>query len=319
LSGVPPSPLEPPTVSVIIATYNRSQTLRHAIQSVYDSSFTDWETIVIGDACTDDTSACVESFGDSRIRFVNLPNRCGDQSGPNNHGVALSHGRYIAFLNHDDLYTPDHLAKCVAELESSGADLVWVSCAMARPRANSGLEGRPCQFVLVGVPQVSGYSPFSFYFASSWVFRRSLADRIGPWPAANRVYVPPSQAWLFRAWRSGATLRFLPVISVIVIPAGLRPGCYARRESPEHEWLASWLKDPKHREHILEESAVSEAMQHVTDLYHAPLRVIRRVLLWPGYALLIALRIHPRSLHNAILYGRRGYLIRRHRRRSDAH
>jgi glycosyltransferase involved in cell wall biosynthesis len=95
-----------PTVSVIIATYNRSQTLRHAVQSVCNSSFSDWELIVVGDACTDDTAQCVSSFDDPRIRFVNLPSRCGHQAGPHNHGLALARGRYVAFLNHDDFYFP---------------------------------------------------------------------------------------------------------------------------------------------------------------------------------------------------------------------
>ena len=108
---------EPPAVSVIIATYNRSQPLRHAIRSVCNSTLSDWEVIVVGDACTDDTAEVVSSFDDPRIRFVNLPSRCGDMSGPHNHVLPLARGRYVAFLNHDDLYLPDHLAKCVAELE----------------------------------------------------------------------------------------------------------------------------------------------------------------------------------------------------------
>jgi len=55
-----------PTVSIIIATYNRSRVLRHAIESVRNSRFADWELIVVGDACTDDTAACVAAFGDPR-------------------------------------------------------------------------------------------------------------------------------------------------------------------------------------------------------------------------------------------------------------
>ena len=121
----------PPHVSVIIATYNRAHTLRHAIQSVRDSSFTDWELIVVGDACTDDTAECVASFADSRIRFENLPSRCGYQSGPHNHGIAIACGTFIAFLNHDDFYLRDHLANCVAALETGNADLVWAPCAAA--------------------------------------------------------------------------------------------------------------------------------------------------------------------------------------------
>ncbi len=300
-----------PTVSIIIATYNRSQTLRHAIQSVCNSSFSDWELIVVGDACTDDTAQCVSSFNDPRIRFVNLPTRCGYQSGPNNHGVALSRGRYLAFLNHDDFYLPDHLAACVAELESSGADLVWVPCAVAYPKAVPAGE-RPFWFGLQGVPSTSEYSPLAVYFASTWMFRRGLADRVGPWRSPDQTYVVPSQDWLFRAWRSGATLKFLPSITVIVVPAGARPGSYTRRISPEHEFLAQWIqKEPIYREQILEDAAVNEAMGRFLHHRHPPLwSLARRTLLRPIYSLLTRMGIHPFCLPMAIVHGRRGGYIR---------
>ncbi len=173
-------PESSPAVSVVIATYNRTHTLRHAVQSVCNSSLTDWELIVVGDACTDDTAECVAAFNDPRIRFVNLPDRIGDQSGPNNRGLALARGKYVAFLNHDDIYFPDHLAACVAELERSGADLVWVPCAIARPKAVAD-DGRPFSFALIGVPpSTSSYSPLATCLASSWMFRRGLAERVGP-------------------------------------------------------------------------------------------------------------------------------------------
>jgi glycosyltransferase involved in cell wall biosynthesis len=124
---------------------------------VLDSSFTVWELVIVGDGCTDDTAEEVASFGDGRIRFVNLPRRSGDQSLPHNHGVALARGRYIAFLNHDDLYLPDHLATCVAELDRSGADLVWAACANLLPATDPPAGER--RFALASVPTVSGYSP----------------------------------------------------------------------------------------------------------------------------------------------------------------
>src|SRR3954469_1374790 len=283
-----------PAVSVVIATYNRTHTLRHAVQSVCNSSLTDWELIVVGDACADDTAACVAAFNDPRIRFVNLPERTGDQSGPNNHGLALSRGKYVAFLNHDDIYLPDHLAGCMAELERSGADLVWVPCAVARPKAVAD-GGRPFSFALMGVPQsTSSYSPFATCLASSWMFRRGLADRVGPWQAPDRLHVTPSMDWLFRAWRAGAVLRFLPVVSVIVVLAGPRPGSYARQSSPEHELIAQSLReDPRYREQILQEAAVNEAMDGFRNDRYPSLRLLRRLLLRPVYWLLIRAGIHP--------------------------
>lgn len=303
-----------PAVSVVIATYNRTHTLRHAVQSVCNSSLTDWELIVVGDACADDTATCVAAFNDPRIRFVNLPERTGDQSGPNNHGLALSRGRYVAFLNHDDIYLPDHLAGCMAELERSGADLVWVPCAVARPKAVAD-GGRPFSFALMGVPQsTSSYSPFATCLASSWMFRRGLADRVGPWQAPDRLHVTPSMDWLFRAWRAGAVLRFLPVVSVIVVLAGPRPGSYARQSSPEHELIAQSLReDPRYREQILQEAAVNEAMDGFRNDRYPSLRLLRRLLLRPVYWLLIRAGIHPLALPNAWVFGGRGGLVRQHR------
>jgi glycosyltransferase involved in cell wall biosynthesis len=297
-----------PIVSVVMATYNRSEALRYAITSVRRSTMDAWEVIVVGDACTDDTAEVVAAFRDPRIRFVNLPDRCGDQSGPNSHGIGLATGRFIAFLNHDDLYFPGHLEACVDELQSSGADLVWVPCARlltSRKRLPGG------RFLLSGVPGAAGYSPYSGYFASSWVFRRELAARVGPWSAPAKSYVAPSQAWLFRAWRMGAALRFLPKVGVILVPAGERPGCYARRECAEQAWLSDWMsRDVRCREQIVEEAALNEAMTRVADIDRPRLWSLRRFLLRPIYALSVRAGHHPASLSHLLTHGRRGNFVR---------
>src|SRR3954449_1280859 len=100
-----------PAVSIVVATYNRSNVLELAIASARAQTFTDWEMHVVGDACTDDSEQVVASFADPRIHWTNLPVNHGDQSGPNNHGVERSRGRYVAFLNQDDLWFPDHLER----------------------------------------------------------------------------------------------------------------------------------------------------------------------------------------------------------------
>ena len=177
----PQHPAAPPAVSVVIATYNRTHTLRHAVQSVRNSSFTDWELIVVGDGCTDDTAECVASFNDPRIRFVNLPVRTGHQSGPNNHGIALSRGKYVAFLNHDDLYLPDHLGPALPSWnERRRPRLGGIRDALVpKPSRMAGCRSRLPLSAYLSPP--SGFSPFATCLASCWVFRRDLADRVGPW------------------------------------------------------------------------------------------------------------------------------------------
>jgi glycosyltransferase involved in cell wall biosynthesis len=307
-----------PTLSVVIATYNRPSVLQYAIRSVLESTFTDWELIVVGDACTDDTSECVESFRDQRIRFINLPVNCGDQSGPNNHGIAVSRGRYIAFLNHDDLYLPDHLARAVAELEATEADLVWAPCAVASPLTGAGPSGPsdpPCSFSIIAVPSTRGYLPLAFYPASSWVFRRELAARVGPWPSADEAFVTTSQEWLFRTWRAGGVFRFVPRIGVIVVWSGSRAGSYSKRGSPEHEQIVRWMKeDERWRERLIEQSAMNTLMEHVTSHYGVPWwRHFARGTVHILFALLKRSGIHPLSLYMAARFGRRGGFIRWHR------
>jgi glycosyltransferase involved in cell wall biosynthesis len=301
-----------PRVSVVIATWNRSEVLKHAIRSVLASTFTDWEMIVVGDACTDDTEECVASFGDPRIRFVNLPQNSGEQSRPNNHGITLARGDYVAFLNHDDLYLTDHLAVCVAELDRGEADLVWAAAAVAHasPRAAHSLT-----FALEGVPPAEGYSPFAFYSASTWMFRRELADSVGPWKDSSSLYVTPSQEWLFRAWRSGARLRFLSRVGVVVIWSGVRPDSYAIRESRDHELLARWMReDAGFLARMLEDAAIDAAQTAIGTRHHAPGGAIARLLARPIYNLLILLGIHPSSLGMFIRHGRKGGFIRHQRR-----
>jgi hypothetical protein len=78
-----------------------------------------------------------------------------------------------------------------------------------------------------------------FVFASSWLMRRELADRIGPWRPGRETFVTASQDWIFRAWRSGARLRFhAHVGSWRCRPARARAAIVAAR-SPEHDHFAA--------------------------------------------------------------------------------
>src|SRR5436190_14713221 len=120
-----------PAISVIIATYNRSGALVCAIESVLRQTFTDWELIIVGDGCTDDTAEIVARYveADPRVRFVNLARNWGEQSAPNNVGRRLARAPLIAYLSHDDLWLPHHLKACSEALAATRADLVLGTAA----------------------------------------------------------------------------------------------------------------------------------------------------------------------------------------------
>lgn len=231
---------ERPLVSIVTATYNRSRVLRCAIASARRSTVEDYEHLVIGDACTDDSGEVVASFGDPRLSFHNLELNVGEQSGPNNEGCRLARGKYIAFLNHDDLWFEDHLAACLEHIEATGADLVSGLGLALRPQGG---------FEIMGAIPGGRYTPYFWLPASLWLFRRELVEEVGPWRYFKDCRLVPSQDWVVRAWSRGKLLMSVPRLTVIAIQSGSRPGSYAMPESPEHDaCLARMQSDPRWRE-----------------------------------------------------------------------
>lgn len=84
-----------PLVSVIVSTYNWSSVLRYALLSAQSQTFREFEVLVIGDGCTDDSEEVVASLGDPRFRWENLPVNHGHQSAANNRGLALARGKWV--------------------------------------------------------------------------------------------------------------------------------------------------------------------------------------------------------------------------------
>lgn len=104
-----------PKVSVIIPTYNRTKYLGDAIQSVLNQTFTDFEIIVVDDGSTDNTKDLVNSFNDSRIRYIYQENR--GVSAAQNKGIESANSEYIGILGDDDMYLEHMLEKSVQALD----------------------------------------------------------------------------------------------------------------------------------------------------------------------------------------------------------
>lgn len=306
-----------PLVSVITATYNRSRVVAHAIDSVRRSTLADWEHLVIGDACTDDTAAVVAAIGDPRVSFTNLPVNAGEQSAPNNEGLRRARGRFIAYLNHDDLYFPDHLASAIDALEQTRADFVWSPLLVLLPASAEDLAADRWSCRLSGVPLTVDYDPRLFVFASAWVMTRALAERVGPWRPARETFVTSSQDWLWRAWRAGATMRVLPRVTVMAIPASMRRG-YAGEACPEHDAMTARMHaETAFREVALERAALNgEREANAVRFGHDPLGPLRGWMFRPVAAAAMALGVHPHAPYFALRHGRRGNLVNAVRRRS---
>lgn len=292
-----------PRVSVVMATYNRSNIIGYSIRSVLASTMTDWELIVVGDACSDDTEAVVRGFDDPRIRFFNLEQNCGEQSGPNNVGMSLARGETIAFLNHDDLWLPHHLQTGLDFLTRHDADLVFPVALRVQP----GGQG----MTLYGATTTKDrYVPGLDVPASLWLFRRSLMDRIGPWRPAVETRFIASQDWLYRAHQLGARLLTVPEVTALLIPSGNRSGSYSDRQYAEHDEYFVRSSDP---------SFVEKSLLDIQLRWEDGRLIDPWFLLWEGLKalsrnLLLRLGVFPPAPLFWISAPRKGDLIRSLRR-----
>jgi glycosyltransferase involved in cell wall biosynthesis len=222
-------------VSVIIATYNWSSVLRCSIASALLQTFTDFELLVIGDGCTDDSEQAVRSFNDSRIQWVNLPANSGNQVAPNNHGLSIARGDYIAYLGHDDLWYPTHLESLVATIEAQDADVAGAVTIMYGPPGSDA-------YALSGILVRDRFEPDDFMVPSSILHRRSLVEKIGFWKNASEISSPTDCEFLKRAFDNGASIVTTNEVSVFKFNAAWRKGAYRSRRSDEQQAMLDRIR-----------------------------------------------------------------------------
>ncbi|WP_188149877.1 glycosyltransferase family 2 protein [Teredinibacter waterburyi] len=114
----------PPLVSVVIPTYNYGHYLRSSVQSVLRQTYNNIEVIIVDDGSTDDTKRVVEEFGDSVI--YHYKSNAG-LSAARNTGIEIAKGKYIQFLDSDDLLGENSIESRVALLEVDD-DAAFVIC-----------------------------------------------------------------------------------------------------------------------------------------------------------------------------------------------
>ncbi len=116
-----------PRVSVIIPAYNAAWCIRRAVDSVLAQSYPGYELIVVDDGSTDDTAALLAGYADA-VRIVSKPN--GGLSSARNAGIAAARGEFVAFLDADDWWMPEKLARQMALMDAR-PDLLFCSTASA--------------------------------------------------------------------------------------------------------------------------------------------------------------------------------------------
>lgn len=106
-------------VSIIMPTYNCGRFIAESIRSVLAQTYTNWELIIVDDCSNDKTEDVVASFDDPRIHYLRNEQNEGAAL-TRNRALREAKGRYIAFLDSDDLWLPTKLERQIAFLERNG-------------------------------------------------------------------------------------------------------------------------------------------------------------------------------------------------------
>jgi glycosyltransferase involved in cell wall biosynthesis len=162
-------------ISVIIAAHNAEQTILETVKSVQKQTFTDYELIIINDGSNDRTPEIINSVNDPRINLFTYPNS--GVSVSRNRGISHATGKYIAFLDADDLWTEDKLELLLAALQKNpqaGLAYSWVSYMNADGTSIKAappvyLEGNVYAELLV----------YDFIVTGSSLIRKEAIDAVG--------------------------------------------------------------------------------------------------------------------------------------------
>ena len=110
------------TVSIIMPAYNCQKYIAESIESVKKQTYQEWELLIVDDCSTDNTCRIVRTYAedDDRIRLYNQSDNLG-AGAARNRGLFESTGRYVAYLDADDIWYPDKLSKQIEFMDSKNA------------------------------------------------------------------------------------------------------------------------------------------------------------------------------------------------------
>jgi glycosyltransferase involved in cell wall biosynthesis len=131
----------PMNVSVVVPTRNRSALLAKTLRSVLRQQHVELEVIVVDEASTDDTPALLSAVGDTRVRVLRHQSPLG-VSAARNHGAADARGEWLAFVDDDDLWSPDKLARQLHAAQTVGCDWAYAGSVNISDRGHI-IYGRP--------------------------------------------------------------------------------------------------------------------------------------------------------------------------------
>jgi hypothetical protein len=215
-----------PAITVVIPTYNWSAALACAIRSVLQQTVQDFELFVVGDGCTDDSESVVASFNDARIRWHNLDRNYGSQWAANNFAAERAAGDWIAYLGHDDIWYPTHLAAILDTAHREAADIVTSTMILYGP-PGSGIRG------IAGIFSRGVFSPGDFVPPSAFAHATAVFGDGVIWRDPEMIAMPMDVAFLSEIAFSGRAMAATHELTCFKFNAGWRRDSYRTKPVAE--------------------------------------------------------------------------------------
>lgn len=197
-----------PTVSICIPAYRADKYLEQALRSVAEQTFSDWELIVTEDGSKDRSEDIVRAFAATVKQRVVYNRHEVNQGLPatRNTGITAAQGEWIAFLDADDFWSPDHLALLVARSSEGPCDLVFSGTLWFEDGTGKVLsESSPTAQDLENLP-VALYTGKLSVLPSSVMVRRRCFEEYGP-VSSEFPRVNDTEYWL-RVLRNGGQIAY---------------------------------------------------------------------------------------------------------------
>ncbi|MEY2530628.1 MAG: hypothetical protein QOI96_713, partial [Verrucomicrobiota bacterium] len=235
-----------PFFSVVIPTYNSAALIVHSVRAALAQTFRDFEIIVVGDGCTDNTGDILAREFGEEIRWKNLERNSGSQSTPNNEGIRLARGSHIAYLGHDDIWSRYHLELLAQVVRETGPDFAVSGAVYYGPPGSMFYQ-------FTGIFDDPETARREFFPPSSFAHKRDLTDRIGGWREPDELRAPVDCEILLRGASLGCRFASTKTISVHKFAAGHRYLSYRFPCHDEQKNMLGRLGEPAGDARVLSE------------------------------------------------------------------
>lgn len=194
-----------PLVSVVIPFYNIKQCVTYCLDSVLAQDFTDFEVVCVDDGSTDGTGILLDEYAshDSRVGVIHKEN--GGQGSARNLGVAHSLGRYVTFIDGDDVVSPAYLSSLVEAVDDDDTMVLMDNVRITESQISSGIKWPDdAGFRSLSVDELLLLLLFEGLITSPWA--RLAPKKIyecKPFPEANYedVQIAPAHLAAVHKWR----------------------------------------------------------------------------------------------------------------------